>query len=272
MRCDDLSIWTTTSAYAEVHADTTIATTTIKPLPIMNFIEQPLQPLFLAGRMMSFRNLFCKGRQPLRSGQTGLILIPAGPRFGYGSRANVPTVQMAAATPVYTQAPVAAAQPAPLPRPVMVALAALPPAPVYTAPVSAPTTSFVPPQPRAVASAPPARPAYTPPREQRTVVAQVEQPRATPRRAAPQRVALASPPRKSGGFHLISSAVAAEVYPARRAGKAHVVPAAYTKPAAAHGRQAAKPAWKLQAKGPVQAAPACHKTTGGKMVCGPSHL
>ena len=207
--------------------------------------------------------------------------IPPGPRFGYGSA--MPTVQLASAAPVY-KAPVftaAATQPVYAP-------------PVYTPPVftprvyaaaapvqaAAPLAAAPPVQPRAVAWAEPPRPVYAPPPPQRAVVARVEEEDDSPVRrthtathhAQPTRVALAIPrvppvQRSGGGLHLISSAMAAEVYSVRRGHKATATPVSYSKP---HERPAGGPVWKLHATGPVQAPP-CHKSHG-KTVCGPDRL
>jgi Transglycosylase SLT domain len=206
------------------------------------------------------------------------VNIPSGPRYGYGS-VQVPTVQLASASTAYTQ-PVftrAAVQPTytpPVQQPRAVAWAQ-PAQPVYTpAPV---------PQPRALAWAEPPRPVYAPaptyaPPPQRTVVARNEDRdedetplrriRAFVHRGGSTRVALAIPPvapqRRGGSLHLISSAMAAEVYTTRRGRKTILVPASYTKPEHARGRAA--PAWRLHATGPVQSAHGCHKTHG-KTVC-----
>ena len=216
--------------------------------------------------------------------------IPPGPRYGYGS-APPPSIQVASAAPAYVPvatpvyAPVVQQQP--LPRAVAWAE---PPRPVYT-PVQAPVAvayAAPVPAPRAVAWAEPPRPVYTPAQApvQRTVVIRVEEPAPVSRvrvasaaqRIVPQRMTLAmtpnAPAHKRGGFHLISSAVAAESVPARRPQRAYAIPASYVKPAASHGRaaQTQKVTWKLHANGPAQTASTCHKTTRGKTVCGPSRL
>ncbi len=222
--------------------------------------------------------------------------IPAGPRYGYGS-APPASIQFASAAPVYTPValPVAAPVYAPASVPVPRALAwaeppraTYAPAQVYTpAPAAvAYATPAAAPVARAVAWAEPPRPVYTPAPVQRTVIVRVEEPPA-PRirmasaqaRATPQRVTLAmhpTPPMsRRGGFHLISSAVAAEAYPARGSRKAYILPVSHAKPDRSQSRMAqpAKATWKLRASGPVQAASAaCHKTTRGKTVCGPSRL
>ena len=189
------------------------------------------------------------------------LYIPAGTRFGYGAT-QLPTVQVASAAPAY-RAPVftAAAQPA------------------YTPP-AAPAA-----QPRAVAWNEPTRPVYTPaptytpapaptyaPPSRPTVVARVAEDdedtrpvrHVAPRR--PTRVAMAvSPPvQRGGGFHLISSAVAAEVIHVRHGHRVVTVPVSY-RPGAPHEPGAN---WKLRASGPLQAAPTCHKRSHAKPVCG----
>jgi hypothetical protein len=207
--------------------------------------------------------------------------IPPGPRYGYGA-VQVPTVQLAAATPytppVFTQAPV---QPtyAPLPQPR--ALAWAQPQPVYApAPVQ---------RPSALAWSEPPKPVYAPapayaPSPQRTEVARADvrdedeapsrRPHVFARQGGTSRVALAIrpvPPQRSGGsLHLISSAVAAEVYTTRRGRKAITIPVSYTKAEHGHGHDTAT--WKLHASGPVQAPPGCHKNSHGKLVCGPERL
>ncbi|HEX3990020.1 MAG TPA: hypothetical protein VHX39_02480, partial [Acetobacteraceae bacterium] len=177
--------------------------------------------------------------------------IPSGPRYGYGT-----TVQYASASysqPVFTQA---AAQPvySPPARPAAVAWNAAP-KPVYAAaPVQA----------------------YTPP-PQRTEVARVEDDDddddAPVRRSrgsthqAETRVAFAAMPTQHGShLHLISSAMAAEVYTTRRGRKAITEPVSFTR-APEHEHAHAATGWKLHASGPVQAAPVCHKSHG-KQVCG----
>jgi hypothetical protein len=200
------------------------------------------------------------------------LYIPPGTRFGYGAT-QLPTVQVASAAPAY-RPPVftaAATQPtyaAPAPQPRAVAWAE-PPRPVYTPPA-------------APAYAPPAAPAYAPPPTyapppRPTVVARAEDDdddyrpvrhHTAPRQ--PTRVALAipaSPPsRRGGGFHLISSAMAAEVIHVRRGGKAGTTPVSYHPAAAPHASSGA--VWKLHSTGPVQAAPGCHKGSHGKTLCG----
>ncbi len=164
--------------------------------------------------------------------------------------------------------------------------------PTYAQPVRVPT--YAPPQRIEVARAEPpdeeeeapvrrshAQPAraqaYAPP--QRTVVARAE-PRdeyeAPVRRshafghtASTSRYALAIPPvppqRSGGGLHLISGAMAAEVYTSHHGHKLQTTPVSFSKAEHVHGRPATT--WKLHASGPVQAAPACHKNSHGKLTC-----
>jgi hypothetical protein len=73
-----------------------------------------------------------------------------------------------------------------------------------------------------------------------------------------------SPQRSGGGFHLISSAMAAEVYTTRHGHRAYAIPVSYTKTERAHTPETG---WKLHATGPVQAPPVCHKNAHGKTVC-----
>lgn len=224
------------------------------------------------------------------------IYIPPGPRYGYGGGVQVPTVQFASAAPAYQQ-PVftaAAVQPSYTPAPQPRAMAwAEPPRPVYAPPPS-PTV-----QPRALAWAEPPRPAYVAPPVQayvappvqaysppprRTEVARVEDDDDAPIRrsrgytpwhqAGTSRIALEMPrvppvQRSGGGLHLISSAMAAEVYQVRRGHKIQVTPVSYTKAAPGHPQA---PAVKLRAMGPTQAPPVCHRSPQGKTVCGPQHL
>jgi hypothetical protein len=230
------------------------------------------------------------------------LYIPPGPRYGYGA-VQVPTVQVASATttykpPVFTQTAYQPTYtpPAYTPAPQQRVLAfAQPPRPVYTpAPAPAPAA-----QPRVVAWNEPPKPvyvappvqtytppvrAYSPP-PQRTVVARVERDEEAPaprtryvaptRVSSPSRVALAmpgNPPvrRSGGGLHLISAAVAAEVYrPTRNGRRPYALPVSY-KVEHVHSRPATT--WKLHASGPVQAAPVCRKNTRGKLVCGPARL
>jgi hypothetical protein len=200
--------------------------------------------------------------------------IPAGTRYGYGS-----TVQYASAPaysqPVFTQA---AAQPV-YSQPRAVAWAQPQPRPVYTAPAA---------QPAAVAWNAPAKPVYTAapvqaysPPPQRTEMARVE-PRdedespARPSHGATRhvettRVAFAALlPQHGSHLHLISSAMAAEVYTTKRGRKALTEPVSFTPAEHEHGHPAAT--WKLHANGPLQAPPVCHKNSHSKMVCGPERL
>ncbi len=208
------------------------------------------------------------------------LYIPPGPRFGYGS-AQLPTVQVASAATTYTPAPVytpapAARQPAlalftPLPQPRALAWAEAP-KPVY-APSPAPSAIAA----SVVAQAQPPRVVVAPPRQ--TVVARVEEREEAPvrrwaaapaRRSSNSRLALVIPPsppmqRGGGGFHLISSAMAGEVYSGRHNGKFHAVPVSYTKPEHPHAQATHTVSWKLHTSGPVQH---CHKISHGKPVCG----
>lgn len=234
------------------------------------------------------------------------LYIPPGPRFGYGT-AQLPTVQLASATstyrpPVFTAAPVQptytpAAQPAavawasPAARPATPA--AQPTAVAWASPAARPAATPAPaPQPSVLASAEPPRPvyasapAYAPP--QRTVVARAEERDDdyddTPVRrhhvaahpSGSTRVTLAmgrtAPQRSGGGLHLISSAMAAEVYTTRHGRKVAVTPVSYTRDERSRGHEASGSVWKLHATGPVQAPPVCHKNGHGKMVCGAEHI
>jgi hypothetical protein len=219
---------------------------------------------YAAPRVHSPAEQFAMNQVPLN--------IPPGPRYGYGS-VQVPAVQVASATrytqPVFTAAPV---QPTYTPPTQPRALAwaqpprlVLPPAPVA--------------QPPALAWNQPPKPTYAPP-PQRTVVARVEEPDdETPVRRTrgwthhyeTSRVALniprVAPQRSGGGLHLISSAMAAEVYTTHRGKKGAAIPASFGKAEHIH----AAPAWRLHVSGPVQARPVCHKVHG-KTVCGPDHI
>jgi len=208
------------------------------------------------------------------------LYIPPGPRFGYGT-AQLPTVQLASTQtyrPVFTSAPV---QPT-YTQPTTVA---------WAAPAARPaaTPAPVPQPPALVAYAEPPRPVYAPP--QRTVVARAEEERdddyddapvrrhhgvAQSRSSGGGRVTLAmgrtAPQRSGGGLHLISSAMAAEVYTTRHGRKVPVVPVSYTREERSRGHEAGGSAWKLHATGPVQAPPVCHKNSHGKTVCGAEHI
>ena len=214
--------------------------------------------------------------------------IPAGPRFGYGS-VQVPAVQMAAAAPVYTPRPVAVAFAAPVqtfytppPAPPRAVAWAEPPRPVYTpAPVAqAPVIAFTAPAQAAPVLAAPvlAAPVLAAPALRPVAVARVEEERDeeparrmrvahTRHPTSQSRLALIMPPsppmhKSGGGFHLISSAMAAESFTVRRGTRGHAVPAV-----ARADKAHAKPAvWKLHATG---AAPSCAK---GKSGCGPNRL
>jgi hypothetical protein len=197
--------------------------------------------------------------------------IPPGPRYGYGTTVQYASASSSYARPVFTQA---VAQPVYTPQPRAVAWAQ--PRPVYAPATQQPT----------VAWNAPSRPVYAPaqtyaPPPQRTEVARVEQRDAEEdtRRthgfahpATTSRVAFAtvSPQHSLGHLHLISSAMAAEVYTTRRGRKAITEPASYTRPEHEHAHPA--PTWKLHAMGPVQAPPVCHKNIHGKTVCGPEHI
>jgi hypothetical protein len=212
------------------------------------------------------------------------LYIPPGPRYGYGTGVTVPTVQFASASttflpPVFTRA---AAQPAyvaqnynPAPQPRVLAWNEQP-RPVYTPPPPAQAA----PRPPALAWVEPPRPVYAAPAP-RAVARDEEEDAPAPRQRvfaqshAPSRVALAIPPnppvqRSGGGLHLISSAMAAEVYPARHGHRSLEVPVSYTHPEHSHSHPAGP--WRLHASGPVQAPPDCHKNSHGKMVCGPQRL
>jgi hypothetical protein len=202
--------------------------------------------------------------------------IPAGPRYGYGA---AQAVQFASTTPysppVFTQAAVRPTYTPPA------AVAWAQPRPVYT-----PTPA---PQPRTLTWAEPARPTYAPaptyaPPPQRTVVARAEsryeeeawshRTRGFAHQPGTSRVALAirpmSPQRSGGGLHLISSAMAAEVYTTRHGRKITTVPVSYSAAEHAHGRPATT--WKLHAIGPLQPPAGCHKNIRGKTICGSSRL
>jgi hypothetical protein len=194
--------------------------------------------------------------------------IPAGPRYGYGA-----TVQYASASysqPVFTQA---AAQPVYSPPAQQRTLAWAQPTPAYTAPAQQPAAVALNTAPKPVYAAQPVQ-AYAPP-PQRTEVARAEEDDddddAPVRRShgsthqAETRVAFAAMPTQHGShLHLISSAMAAEVYTTRRGRKSITEPVSFTRPPE-HAHAAT--AWKLHASGPVQAAPVCHKSHG-KQVCG----
>jgi hypothetical protein len=235
------------------------------------------------------------------------LYIPPGPRYGYGS---APAVQMASAAtayrpPAFTATAVQPTYPA-VQQPRAVAFAELPrsyapapvaqpravawadtPKPAYVPPAQAyvppPVISYAP--ARKYAAAAPVQPYVPPP--QRTVVARNYDEEETPARrtrefapwhqSSSSRVALAIPPlppvqRSGGGLHLISSAMAAEVYPARRGRRAIELPVSYMRVEHFHVHGAAPVTWKLHANGPIQASPACHRTTSGKMVCGAQRL
>ena len=215
--------------------------------------------------------------------------IPAGPRYGYGS-VQVPAVQYAANTPAYTaptyarpvftQAPV---QPVYTPPAQPRAIAWAQPQPVYR-PAPAP-------QPPALAWNEPPRPVYAPapaqtyaPPPQRTVVARVEErdedeaplrrTHAFTHQAGTSRFALAIPPvppqRSGGSLHLISSAMASEVYTPHRGRRMAPTQVSYTNAERGHSHTPAT-TWRLHASGPLQAPP-CHRNMHGKMVCGPERL
>jgi Transglycosylase SLT domain len=214
------------------------------------------------------------------------IYIPPGPRYGYGSGVQVPSVQLASAAytpPVFTRAAAQPAYTAPA-QPRVLAWATPPAQPVTVAPPA--QMAYAPPpaqvaRPPALAWNEPPRPVYTQapvqayaPPPQRTVVAREEE-EPVRRPHATTRVALEmprSPPtmRSGGGLHLISSAMAAEVYPARRGHHPVLIPVSYTKPERTHSHSVT--GWKLHATGPIQAPPGCHKSLHGKTVCGPERL
>jgi hypothetical protein len=91
-----------------------------------------------------------------------------------------------------------------------------------------------------------------------------------PRAHETGRLAMASPPAQRGGLHLITSAMAAEVYTVRHGKRVNSIPVSYTKPS--HPHETGGTAWKLHATGPQQAPPGCHKNVHGKTVCGPERL
>lgn len=200
--------------------------------------------------------------------------IPPGPRYGYGT-----TVQYASAQsysqPVFTQA---AARPVYTPPAQPRAVAWAQPRPVYT-PAPQPAAVAWNPAPKPVYAAAPAQ-AYSPP-PQRAELARIEprsedespvrSSRASTHHEETTRVAFAAlPPAHGSHLHLISSAMAAEVYTTRRGRKAITEPVSFTRPEHEHTHPAT--IWKLHASGPVQAPPVCHKNAHGKMVCGPERL
>jgi hypothetical protein len=202
--------------------------------------------------------------------------IPPGTRYGYGA-----TVQYASAPafpqPVFTQA---AAQPVYTPPapPRAVAWAQPQPRPVYTyTPPAQPAAVAWNAAPKPVYTAPPVQ-AYAPP-PQRSEMARIEpeDDDDAPVRAShssthhAERVAFATlPPQHGSHMHLISSAMAAEVYTTRRGRKSITEPASFAPQEHEHGHPSAT--WKLHASGPIQAAPVCHKNSHGKLVCGPEHI
>jgi len=217
------------------------------------------------------------------------LYIPPGPRFGYGGGVQVPTIQMASVTPTYrapvfTQAPVQPSY-APAQQPRAVAWAE-PPRPVYAPPAPQPRALPWSEPPRQVYYAPPAAPAYAPP-PQRTAVARaaedddddtpVRRPRpfTSSHQGGNTRIALAiprTPPvqRSGGGLHLISSAVAAEVFTTHRGShRGYSVPANY--PRGDHGRahEPSASGSRVHASGP---APGCHRNNQGRTVCSPERL
>lgn len=236
------------------------------------------------------------------------IYIPPGTRYGYGSMPTVQVASVTPAysapaysPPVFTQAAVQPTYTAPsynpAPRPSVVAWSA-PPQPVYApAPAAAPQPRTLAwndaPKPayapqrapvQAYAPAPPPVQTYTPP-PQRTVVARAEEPEEydapvhRPRfsawaRPAPTRVALQIPrvppvQHSGGGLHLISTAVAAEVVQVHRGRHGYATPVSLTRAERAREQHSA-PAMRLHATGPIQAPPACHRSSHGKLVCGPA--
>ena len=189
--------------------------------------------------------------------------IPAGTRYGYSSPVQYASAP-AYSQPVFTQA---AAQPI-YSQPRAVAWAQPQPRPVYTAPAAQPAAVAWNAAPKPVYTAPPIQ-AYSPP-PQRTEVARAEPrdddrpTRSTAHRAESTRVAFAAlPPQHGSHLHLISSAMAAEVYTTRRGRRAEQV--SFTPGERDRGRPTTT--WKLHASGPVQAPPVCRKNPHGKLVC-----
>jgi hypothetical protein len=199
--------------------------------------------------------------------------IPPGPRYGYGS-----TVQYASSysPPVFTQV---AAQPVYTPPSQPRAVAWAQPRPVYTPAAAQPAAVAWNAAPKPVYAAAPVQ-AYTAP-AQRAELARID-PRdedesparpshGSTHREETTRVAFAAlPPQHGSHLHLISSAMAAEVYTTRRGRKAITEPVSFTR--TEHERGHPAPIWKLHATGPVQAPPVCHKNAHGKLVCGPERL
>jgi hypothetical protein len=192
--------------------------------------------------------------------------IPAGPRYGYGA-----TVQYASAPaysqPVFTQA---AAKPVYTPPAQSRTLAWAQPQPVYTPPAQPAAVAWNA-APKPVYTAAPVQ-AYAPP-PQRTQVARAEERddedvvvRHSRRRAEPTtRVAFAAMPTQRGShLHLISSAMAAEVYTTRKGRRTITEPVSFMRPEHSHP---VATTWKLRASGPVQAPPTCHRNSHGKLVC-----
>ena len=202
--------------------------------------------------------------------------IPAGTRYGYGATVQYASAAPAYSRPVFTQA---AAQPVYTPPAQPRAVAWAQPRPVYTPPAAQPAAVAWNAAPKPVYAAAPVQ-AYTPP-PQRTELARVDprdddeapvrSSRTSSRRAETTRVAFASlPPQHGSRLHLISSAMAAEVYTTKRGRRAITEPVSFTRPE--HDRAHPATTWKLHATGPVQAPPVCHKNSHGKLVCGPERL
>ena len=186
--------------------------------------------------------------------------IPPGPRFGYGS-SQIPTTQLASARPAYAAPSYAAPAYAPQPRALAYA-----PQPAYAAP--RPAYAAPAPQARTLAWAEPPRQAFAPAPfhsqsrdddDDDAAPAHRTAHAPTPFHPSSQtRMAMAIPPvppsQKSGGLHLISSAMAAETYPVHHRG--HGTHASYS---TEHSHNAAKPH--------SHASTGCH-TSHGKKSCG----
>jgi hypothetical protein len=192
--------------------------------------------------------------------------IPAGPRYGYGA-----TVQYASAPaysqPVFTQA---AARPVYTPPAQPRAVAYAQPQPTYTPPAQPAAVAWNT-APKPVYAAAPAQ-AYSPPPQRAQVARAVDRDddevvtRRSSRHVETTRVAFAALPTQHGShLHLISSAMAAEVYTTRKGRRTLTEPVSFSHLEHEHSHSAT--GWKLHASGPVQAPPVCRKNTHGKLVC-----